>query len=564
MLSPSHPPATLRAMPQTRSTRRAAVVLLAATAAVLAAAVGPPPVGPEAAAAQPAGEERPDGNIWTSGRASGKTSLWTHTNEWTCDALPCIDEDIGTASTAGETETTYCELRAATAGAVNPRGCGSHGNQGGWRWTRHVQPTGTEVDDSAEYECSALTEKVSSPAACGAWTECTGNTVPNSGGSRCVPCPSGQEPDDTGEDCEVPDCPGDQHRHGTAACGPDHDHGQTGPPCAADLTADETVRWTYHNSAGEDVSASKVCAADGSGGSGGTSQQACTAYSVVDGVKTCTGWVSVSRPDNRCARNSSFYPYGKVWGFSKAIYEAQGPTERRVRGHGGHWTTRTTYSSPSPLRAPHPDLWAPRLIPWPGPVDAPFNRVFWVEAWLGGQFSGADLPENWSRGGTWRPDSDDPTGRRFEPDGTIYRDVYDGQRCARVHIRHAGAGWRLINMAPPDPDGDGPLEAPATSGTGRGRRSFTSTDKTDQTAAAAFAAYEAWDVIVELDPNVGAPYPACGQRNDPSPARGDKLTGWRPRSTDPGGSAADRSCGWTVTIWRTVPISAYRPPAPGI
>ena len=161
---------------------RAAVCL--AVAAMLLAAVGPPPAGPEEAAVQPPGQTRVAGRVWTAGTASGKTSLWTHTNQWTCHALPCRDTEIGTATAAGQTETSDCELRAATAGAVNPRGCGSHGNRGRWRWTAHVAPTGTEVANSAQWNCAGGdSDVVATAAACGTWTDCGPEEIPNTAGT---------------------------------------------------------------------------------------------------------------------------------------------------------------------------------------------------------------------------------------------------------------------------------------------------------------------------------------------------------------------------------------------
>ena len=555
-------------------------------AAALVAAVGPPAQEPPAEAASHT--PRDPGQVWVAATAGPATWQWEHVNLWRCDETTC-SSDLAGSGASGDFNTSDCQNRAATAAAAG--GCGGHSAGGGWSFRGHVmcysaqgdavpssprgstnwpaacagrtRVTGSKVDGSALYACTATGAPVSDPADCGAWSSCSSTTVPNAARTLCVPCPSGQEPDPGDRDscrvrclggqqhrhgsgecednhrygaagppcptgntqpvtltwtyhnaakenatgtktCGVPRCPDGQHRHGaTGACGDDHPHGPRGPVCATGLTVDTTVQWVYHNTAGADTDGEKICPRAGSGGGGGAPQ----------GVD-CAATQNLVRP------------FGKVRNFPKALYDA---SLDEVRANA---------ATPHPLSSPAAAPWLPRVQP-AGPVDAAAGEPFEVAAWIA-DFTGADRPTGWTRSGRFvqQPGEVIPT---WQPGSEIYKTV----TCARVTVAHAGAGWRLTNLALADPEA-------ATSGTGRGRRTFTAAGLVDDTKPAGFAAYDRWTVTVELAQSVGAPFPPCtfsawflaSGGTNADPRLGVTAAGTARPAANP-----HRSCSWTVTLW---------------
>lgn len=473
--------------------------------------------------------------------------------------------------------------------------------------------TGSKVPGSALYACTATGAPVSDPAHCGAWAACSSTTVPNTARAACVPCPPGQEPDPGDRDscrvscsssgqhrhgtgecednhpygaagpdcptgntvlvtrtwtyhnaakentsgskrccpsgqhlhgsgacgpdyaaepacpggntvpvtrtwtyhnaagadatgtkrCGVPRCPDGRHRHGaTGACGPDHPYGRAGPVCATGLAADLTVRWVYHNTAGADTAGEKICPrADNGGGGGG-------------------GGVS------ECARSQyRVRPFGKVWGFGYALLQS-----------ATDWVPVPHVPTPHPLSWPPPALWQPRVAPAAGAAAAR-GVPFEVSSSAGGDWLTGALPSRWTRGGRWVQQPGE-TAAAWEPGRSIYKNV----GCARVTVSHAGSGWRLTNLTLADPEA-------ATSGTGRGRRTFTATGLIDDTKPAGFAAYDRWTVTVELFTSVGAPFPGCTVAASGADGRvRGSMTAARP-SRNPA-----RSCSWTVTLWAATAV----------
>ena len=516
----SHPPATPKPAPR-RTALRAAVCAFG-LAAVLVSAIGPPAQEPTAEAASH--EARPNGSIWVSTAvvASATTWEWTHTNLWRCDARLGCDDSAGIgppSAVRGATTSTTCDPlpRAATAGAAYSAGCGGHKpGSSGWKFTGHdTANTGQRVDGSALYSCPTETHPISDPAECGDWQACGSNRVPNAAKTACRPCPSGQQPTLDGEDCETPTCPTGQHRHGAGACQADHPP-RVGPDCATGLTSDVTVTWTYHDNSGNDVQGSKICGPSGGGGGGGGG----------------------GGPDGSvcAARQTQVWPYGKRWTYPYAIrYVSTGVP-----------TPGNRVQTPTPLSVRHGHVWAPRVLPSNGASIARSGApTLNVEAWLGLDFTGEDRFVYWQYHGA------NSVQARAQ---TYYNGFF--VRCATVVVRHAGAGWRLVNLALAD-------EEAATSGTGRGRRSFelAAQPVPDPSKPSGFSAYDAWDVWVEFTAARGTPWPGCHHASwfihttsstSGATARLGVTSGWRPyAATD---SRHQQSCGWTVKRWTAIPV----------
>lgn len=467
--------------------------LLAATAAVLAAAVGPPANETPAEAAH---EDNRSGHVWVpaSVTAGATTWEWEHVNLWECEQRVCDPSTTVTDVTAGvrdEKQVSDCQNRGATAAAAG--GCGGHSAGGGWEFRGHVmcyvggstpahavpsspragtsmptgcsgqtRVTGSRIEETAQYPCPAAGGPVSSSEACGTWTECTGNTVPNGANTSCVPCGAREQPTADGEDCELTGCDPGKHRHGDGECADNHDYTSVGPDCDPDLTTDTTIEWTYHNSAGTDVTVSKVCVPSGGGRAG--QRQVCNQWSLRDGETVCTRWIAAPPPpDNTCddRHRASTGRRGKIWTFQHAIREASGPTRHRYTDINGYTAYRTTYSSPHPLTrsvGPRHWLWTPRTIPNTA-VDAPVGEAAWVEHSTGGAWRTptsasppGDLPEDWYLGGVWRPGG-------FEADGTIVCDNLDDDRKVRLAFGRTFNGMFLAVA-----DGDARAPRPSLAG----------------------------------------------------------------------------------------------------
>ena len=511
----SRPPATLKPMPR-RAALRAAVCAFG-LAAVLVSAIGPP--AQERTAEAASHEARPNGSIWVSTAvvASATTWQWTHTNLWRCDARLGCDYSAGIGPSAGDvygaTASTICDPlpRAATAGAAYSAGCGGHKpGSSGWTFTGHDNAnTGQRVDGSALYSCPTETHPISNPADCGDWQACGSNRVPNAAKTACRPCPSGQQPTLDGEDCETPSCPTGQHRHGTGACQANHPP-RVGPDCETGLTADVTVTWTYHDSSGNDVRGSKVCGppGGGGGGGGGADQTVCAATQTL------------------------YWPFGKSWTWGRAL----GAVSTAVVG-------RTRIQTPTPLSEAHGHVWAPLVIPSNGAsIGRSGAPTLEVEAWLGLDFTGEDRFVFWQYHGANSVQA-------------FAQTLSGGQfvTCATVVVRHAGAGWRLVNLALAD-------EEAATSGTGRGRRTFALAAQPvpDPSKPSGFSAWDAWDVWVEFVEDRGEPWPACDRAAWFGAAPSDDnyrlgvTSAWRPRAE--GHPWREHGCGWTVKRWTAIPV----------
>ena len=621
----SHPPAALKPM-RPRTGLRAAVCAFG-LAAVLVAAVGPPAHEREAEAASHT--PRSPGEIWVATTAGAATWQWTHTNLWVCNRAVCNDSaGIGQGSARrGATASTTCAPlpRAATESAAYAAGCNGHkpGNSG-WRFTGHdTANTGSKVAGSALYACTVTPnqEPVSDPADCGDWAACSSTTVPNAARTGCVPCPSGQEPDPgdrdscraacspssqhrhgsgecednhrygaAGPDCPtpitetvvlnwtyhtaakenatgtktctppelpIPDCEDGQHRHGaTGACGPDHPYGWGGPVCATDLTEDTTVEWVYHNAAGADTDGEKICPKPDIPLGGGGGQTTVSPQG--------------SAPCNAVQRR--VYPFGKSHTWGSQLSKVASIT---VGGRTVHTPTPAQRDPGKATFRETADLWIPRVGPRGGADAAPAGggrQEFTVTQWLGGHYTGADRPAGWQSDTTGGPHGG---GIIQAPTVTSGGGLVS---CGSVRIRHSGAGWRLVNLALADPEA-------ATSGTGRGERTFTVTGLIDDAEPAGYAGYDEWQIIAELDPRVGEPWPFCTRaetattrhpegttQQQPAEtlsrgrglaylglqagwqnADGDypRFPGWRPAG---GYISSTRACGWTVRIWSAVVV----------
>lgn len=497
-------------------------------AAVLVSAIGPP--AHERAAEAARHEDRPKGEVWVAASvvSSETTWEWEHVNLWRCGRSRC-DNSYGHGTGRGGSNptevTTSCRPRWGTESDAYAEGCKGHQvGQSGWRFVGHVmcevggvkvhhketgwetrcaasgaeKQTGKQVDDSARYSCPVLTVTVSDPAHCGQWSECTGNTVPNAAKTACTPCTAPQRPSLDGETCVTPSCPDvdgqPQHRHGTGECEAAHPP-RVGPDCEAGLTAEVTVTWTYHDSSGDNAQGSKICGPPDSGGGGGGGGA---------DLSVCA------------ATQTRIRPYGKVVTYSKVLSAVSSGvvSGRRVR-------------TPTPLNETYGQVWAPRVIPSNGAsIGRSGTPTLNVEAWLGLDFLNEDRPVYWSARFDGQANSISAAFWRVNSSG-----VQVG--CGTAVIRHAGAGWRLVNLALADPEA-------ATSGTGRGRRTFelAAQPVPDETQPSGFSAYDAWDVWVEFPAARGEPWPAC--------------TGWRPYPE--GDARRVRSCGWTVKRWTAIPV----------
>ena len=516
-------------------------------AAVLVSAVGPPSQEPAAGAARH--EDRPKGEVWVSASVvrAETTWEWEHVNLWNCAALTC-DNTAGVGTEAGgrrndKTTIPSCRPRTGTERAAYSEGCRGHNaGQSGWRFVGHVmcvvggvrvhhnetgwetrcaasgavKRTGAQVDDSARYSCPVLTVTVSDPAHCGDWSECTGNTVPNAAKTACAPCTAPQRPSNDGETCVTPSCPDvdgqPQHRHGAGACEAAHPP-RVGPDCEAGLTSEVTVTWTYHDNSGNNAQGSKICGPPDSGGGGGGGAGA--------DMSVCA------------VTQTRIRPYGKVYTYPRVLRAVSSGvvSGRRVQ-------------TPTPLHSTLGQRWAPRVIPSNGASIGRSSPTLTVEAWLGLDFLNADRPVYWAARYDGQANSISAAAYAVNSSG-----VQVG--CGTAVIRHAGAGWRLVNLALADPEA-------ATSGTGRGRRSFelAAQPVPDETQPSGFSAWDAWDVWVEFPAARGEPWPACHRSAwfaaNLSDTRLGVERGWRPYPEGDGRRV--RSCGWTVKRWTAIPV----------
>ena len=514
-------------------------------AAVLVSAVGPPA---HERAAEAAHEDDRAGWVWVSASVdrSATTWQWEHVNLWRCGALTC-DNSAGHGTGRGGSNptevTTSCRPRAGTDTAAESEGCGGHQvGSSGWRFVGHVmcevggvkvhhnetgwrtrcaasgaeKQTGKQVDGSARYSCPTVNGAISDTAHCGTWSECTGNTVPNSTKTACTPCTAPQRPSNDGETCVTPSCPDvdgqPQHRHGTGACEADHPP-RVGPDCEAGLTAEVTVTWTYHDSSGNNAQGSKVCGppdSGGGGGGGGADMSVCA------------------------ATQTRIRPYGKVYTYPRILSAVS-------RGAvSGQWV-----QTPTPLSETYGQVWAPLVIPSNGAsIGRAGTPTLNVEAWLGLDFLNADRPVYWAARYDGQANSISAAAYALNSSG-----VQVG--CGTAVIRHAGAGWRLVNLALADPEA-------ATSGTGRGRRTFELAAQPipDETQPSGFSAWDAWDVWVEFPAARGEPWPDCHRSAwftaNLADARLGVERGWRPYPEGDGRRV--RSCGWTVKRWTAIPV----------
>lgn len=530
---------------------RRAWALIAAAAAVLAAAVGPPANETPAEAASHS--QRPNGAVWVpdSVTAGASTWEWEHVNLWECTARICtpstVVAEVG-AGKFGDKKTSDCQNRGADAAAAG--GCGGHSAGGGWAFRGHVmcyaggdtpahavpssprtgtamppgcsgqtRVTGSQIAGSAQHSCPGV-GTVSDTAHCGAWTACGSGNVPNAAKTSCEPCPAGQRPTNDRESCETPTCPTGQHRHGAGACEADHAHGSTGPPCPSGLTADRTVTWTYHDASGNNAAGSKICAAEdsGGGGGGGADRSACATWS----------------------RQLNAYNHGFAG-------------MRRAAGSYTRGGARIATPMPWSARGGNQWPWQPSVIPSAGvwlSSDGTMTAANW-----GSDYTGEDRPGGWQDdGGRIRKVSWATSGG-----GLV--------SCSAITIANTGSGWVLGNITLADPEA-------ATSGTGRGRRTFEGATVTDPGATARFSAYETWTVTVSMgDWGQAARLPLCtraeaeaisyawSQRREPITARLGLRIEWRPdgaaNARAPGRRPAAnpaRSCSWAITVWQAVAV----------
>ena len=488
-------------------------------AAVLVSAIGPPA---HERAAEAAHEDDRPGWVWVSASvdSSATTWQWTHRNLWRCDRGRCNDSaGIGPSSGArrGATDFTDCEPRAATQGAAFSEGCGGHnpGNSG-WTFTGHDDAhTGQRVDDSARYSCPVLSVAISDTAHCGDWSECTGNTVPNSTKTACSPCGANERPSADGETCEIQDCPDtadgqSQHRHGTGDCEADHP-ARNGPDCDPSLTADVTVTWTYHDASGDNATGSKVCGPIGDGGGGGGGSSAA---------------------QRRCARNSREYPFGKYWGYRQLFRTGASEVVGSER-----------VSTPMPhQRGGNRWPWQPAVRPASGLAAEPGGGLA-VEIWRS-DYTAADRPAGWAQfraahigaatTGIWEQGLE----------GTTSGGQAVWAACGEVRVQAAGSGWRLTNLTL---DGGG-----ATSGTGLGRMSWQGVRAADPSKPAGVAAWQAWTITAVVYENTGEPWPSCHRLR--IIWRAETAAGGYAAGSRPAGASSARACQWTVKIWRAVPV----------
>ena len=520
-----------------RAGLRAAVCAFG-VAAALVSAVGPPARESPAEAAHE--DDRP-GEVWVSASVvtSETTWQWEHVNLWTCWPGPLCNDSAGIGSgTAGvnASETTDCQPRAANEGAAERRGCEGHNAGGsGWAFVGHVmcvvggvrvhhnqtgwearcaadgaeKQTGKQVDGTAVYSCPVV-GAVSAPAHCGDWSECTGNTVPNSTKTACSPCGANERPSADGETCEIQDCPDtadgqSQHRHGAGACEPDHPP-RNGPDCETGLTSDVTVTWTYHDASGNNATGSKICGPIGGGGGGGGTS---------------------SRADDRCARNDRIYPYGKYWNFRRLIGAVSSEVVNAER-----------VPTPTPLaRAGNGWPWHLAARPSGGLALAPGGDLA-VELWRS-DYTGADKP-----GVYWQSSTGGGIQRQALEVATVGGSVV-WAACGTVTIAASGSGWRLTNLALSDPEA-------ATSGTGLGRFSWQGVTVADRSQPAGVATWQEWTITAIIHSNVKAPWPTCFrwriQRRAETAADG-YVAGVRPS-----GNASERACQWKVKVWGAIPV----------
>lgn len=139
--------------------------------------------------------------------------------------------------------------------------------------------------------------------------------------------------------------------------------------------------------------------------------------------------------------------------------------------------------------------------------------------------------------------------------------------CSAITIANTGSGWVLGNITLADPEA-------ATSGTGRGQRTFEGATVTDPGATARFSAYETWTITVSMgDWGQADRRPLCtraeaeaisstwAQRREWNTAHAGLRIEWRPsgaaNARAPGRRPAAnpaRSCSWTITVWQAVAV----------
>ena len=450
----------------------------------------------------------PAGQYWASG-TTATTWLWEHINIW---SQPCTGRGCRTST---NWDTTRCRPRAATPESAQAEGCGGH-QRPGWTWDRHGCGTATTAAcrnlGEAIQTCAARGGAVVSDAShCGTWTACGDDEIVNSAGDGCEDAPPAPPP--TSED--PPDDPPDDD---------DDDDGGT-----------------------ETVTPPPPTPTPPPG-------QVCTTW--VDGE--CINWATPAPSGPGAGGSRPCNGRDRTWPQSKT-YDHKGVHSSVRRAYDR--TTRAYVSTPTPFQIPGGGLrgwpWSPDARPTAGAHI--IGGAMSVAAWRS-DFTGEDRPRGWYQetgGGGGIFTYGHPTRHLQAMPGP-------SNACGKVTIRSRGAGWRLVNVTLAD-------ETAPTSGTGRGARAFAGASITDDSKAAGFSVWEEWDVIVELYPTVGQPYPPCTPAElAAQPARtyqprdyqiafrvwDTDFTGWRPT-----GAASARSCGWTVKIWSAVPL---RPePCPG-
>ena len=494
--------------------RRAALAAAVGALAVLAVAVGPPPTGPETAAAQRPTAPSGGNHYWAQGDATA-TWEYRHTNNWSkvtvCNGFNCPL----TEGTITETHSEHCERRAASPGQFSEEGCGH--SKPGWTYTGH----GTVAKDGTlKYQCADSSLR-DNRADCGSWVACGDGKRPNSAGDGCEDVPAPPPPEET----PAP----------TTEAAQTTQPPTTQPPTTTAPPGQRCGTW-------------------------------------VDGE--CIQWLTdapvVANTCNRNARRTS--PPQKVWHYRTAFST---DSYRRPNTAG---VLEVTYPrnapasdtpSSTPFHIPGGGLrgrpWSPLMQPGflsvepGGDVTVPARRQY--------DFKGVDLPDTWYRETRWEDDLERPGNLRWEYVNTTEIVAWTQQSntrsptapprsgCVKVTIRSTGAGWVLQNVTLADDEA-------ATSGSGRGELTFEGVRVTDPDQPARLSAWEGWDVIVELQPGVGAPWPACTPAEIAALATGDSnaaqatrnrqrfyawsrpQTGWRPT-----GAASARSCAWSPRTW---------------
>lgn len=230
--------------------------MAASTLAVVVQAAPPTPVFANHGSA-------PAGRYWVPG-TGGSYIEYTHYNEWRCAGTTVNRPGVGrvnvgctahTLSNGGGTlpgadaETTDGPRTCTVNSPALTDGCG-HTAGGGWVHNGHPKENeGVE----GSYTCTAGGSTITGAtdaAHCGDWVDCYGElTGPSDRPTGCTPCVSPQVPNTARTDCVDPppeECADGQHRHGSEACGPDHQ-----PGCAPGVARPGTGAWPGPGHTGE-------------------------------------------------------------------------------------------------------------------------------------------------------------------------------------------------------------------------------------------------------------------------------------------------------------------------